>query len=167
MKILFLGDIVSRVGRNGVVANLPRFREEYGLDLVFANAENLAGGRGVTADTVDEMLDAGVDYMTSGNHVFYTDEWKAVLSDESHRVLRPLNYPEDIVGRGFVELEFADGESARKKLFLVNLISSNVDKIASNPFRAIDKFLLAQGIDGPTNRRPAVRSENGRRGHPR
>lgn len=140
MKILFLGDIVSKVGRRAVAQRLPKLKEEKEIDLIFANAENLAGGRGVTPDTVDEMLQAGVDYFTSGNHVFYTDCWKEVLEDESFRMLRPLNYPDEVSGRGFTEIK-CQVLGVKCQVLLVNLISNSIDETAENPFHAIDDFL--------------------------
>lgn len=142
MRILFLGDIVSRLGRRVVKKYLPGISQEHEVDLVFANAENLAGGRGVTRDTVDEMLGAGIDYFTSGNHVFDQPGWEDVLKDDSYRVLRPLNYPREVPGRGFVKLELPRSKiQGPEGLILVSLISHTIDGTASNPFHAMDKFL--------------------------
>lgn len=139
MKILFLGDIVGRVGREAVKKILPELREKHKVDFVFANAENLAGGRGVTADTIDEMLSFGIDYFTSGNHVFFRDNFAEVLSDESMRLLRPANYPDDIPGRGFVEIN--------SKLLLINLIGTTfMEGPALCPFRTVDKILEQSAI---------------------
>ncbi|TSC92943.1 MAG: hypothetical protein Athens101428_776, partial [Candidatus Berkelbacteria bacterium Athens1014_28] len=104
MNILFLGDITGKVGRQAVKEVLPELRKKHKLDFVFANAENLAGGRGVTAATIDEMLACGIDYFTSGNHVFHHDNFAEILNDDSLRILRPANYPEDVPGKGYVGL---------------------------------------------------------------
>lgn len=143
MNILFLGDIVGKVGREAVKKILPELRKKHDLDFVFGNAENLAGGRGVTADTIDEMLQAGIDFFTSGNHVFFREGFAEILNDESMRILRPANYPDDVPGRGFVELD---------KLVLVNLIGTTwMEGPAACPFRTIDKILENQLTNKPDN----------------
>ncbi|MBU1110266.1 YmdB family metallophosphoesterase [Patescibacteria group bacterium] len=142
MKILFLGDIVASLGRQTVNHVLPKLKEEEGIDLVFANAENLAGGRGVTQDTLYEMLDAGVDYFTSGNHVFHVEGWKEVLEDQSCRLLRPANYPEDIPGRGYAIVRDAED----RKVLLISLMGRAffgpaTARTVRCPFAVIDKIL--------------------------
>lgn len=135
MNILFLGDIVGSLGRQTVAQLLPKLKQQLDLNLVLANAENLAGGRGVTADTIDELLQIGVDYLTSGNHVFQLNDTEKILAEESMRILRPANYPEDIPGRGWVELEEAN-------LILINLIGRTfMSSPASDPFRKADQIL--------------------------
>ncbi|MBM4401826.1 MAG: YmdB family metallophosphoesterase [Candidatus Cloacimonetes bacterium] len=133
MRILFLGDIVGKVGRETVKKVLPELRKKHQVDFVFANGENLAGGRGVTAATIDEMLACGIDYFTSGNHVFFREGFAEILGDESMRILRPANYPEDVPGRGFVNLD---------KLLLINLIGTTwMEGPAACPFRTVDEIL--------------------------
>lgn len=154
MNILFLGDIVGKVGREAVKKVLPELREKHELDFVFGNAENLAGGRGVTAATIDEMLAAGIDYFTSGNHVFFRDDFAEILNDESMRILRPANYPDDVPGRGVAELKIKNEKV--KKLVLVNLIGTTwMEGPAFCPFRAIDKILKSRLAEKLT-RCPAV-----------
>lgn len=93
MKILFFGDIVGKPGRGAVAAVLPKLKDEHHPDLIVANAENLAHGRGVTLKSISELLDAGVDFFTSGNHVFDkpggADE---VFEKYSDRIIRPANF---------------------------------------------------------------------------
>lgn len=100
MNILFIGDIVGRPGRNAVKAILPNLQEEYSLDLVFANGENLASGLGMTHDKYLEMRETGIDYFTSGNHIWAKKEFFPYLDDEKIHVLRPANYPSSYPGRG-------------------------------------------------------------------
>jgi metallophosphoesterase (TIGR00282 family) len=99
VKILFVGDIVARPGRNAVAALLPLLVEERRIDLTIANCENAAGGIGVTLKTGRELLDAGIDVLTSGNHVWDKRDAFDFLRD-SDRVLRPANYPPGAPGRG-------------------------------------------------------------------
>jgi len=99
VKILFIGDIVGQPGRNAVRALLPELRSRHKLDVVIANGENAAGGSGITPKTAAEIFSAGVDVMTSGDHLWDQKEVMELLADEP-RFLRPLNYPADVPGRG-------------------------------------------------------------------
>jgi 2',3'-cyclic-nucleotide 2'-phosphodiesterase len=99
VKILFIGDIVARPGRHAAAALVPRLVERHNIDLTIANCENAAGGIGVTLKTGRELLDAGIDVLTSGNHVWDKRDAFDFLRD-SDRVLRPANYPPGAPGRG-------------------------------------------------------------------
>ncbi len=99
MKLLFIGDIVGQPGRNAVKTLLPDLRNQHGLDFVIANGENSAGGSGITPKTAAEIFDAGVDAITSGDHVWDQKEVLELLRSEK-RFLRPLNYPPGTPGRG-------------------------------------------------------------------
>jgi metallophosphoesterase (TIGR00282 family) len=99
VKILFIGDIVGEPGRKAVKALVPKLREEHALDFVIANGENSAGGSGITPKTAEEIFSAGVDVITSGDHLWDQKEVMALLADEK-RFLRPLNYPSGVPGRG-------------------------------------------------------------------
>ena len=92
MRLLFLGDVVGRSGRKAVVERLPSLRERYKLDFVIVNGENSAGGFGITESILMELLDAGADVVTTGNHVW--DQREAlVFCEREDRFLRPGNYP--------------------------------------------------------------------------
>ena len=101
MLILAVGDIIGKPGRQALSKVLPDLRQEYGLDLVIANAENTAGGLGVTPATASELLDAGTDVLTSGNHIWAQKEIIPYLDSEMP-ILRPLNYPPGVPGRGYI-----------------------------------------------------------------
>jgi len=106
MKVLFLGDVVGRAGRKAIAAHLPGLRNELSLDCVVCNAENMAGGFGVTPATVQELYDSGVDIITLGNHSFDNPQGISVIENDE-KILRPVNYPPGTVpGRG-KELEAA------------------------------------------------------------
>jgi hypothetical protein len=101
VKILFIGDIVGEPGRQAVKELLPRLRREREPDLIIANGENSAGGSGITPNTANEIFSAGVDIITSGDHLWDQKEVLALLQGES-RFLRPLNYPQGTPGQGSV-----------------------------------------------------------------
>lgn len=104
MKILFIGDVVGQPGRNAVKSLLPELRSRHKLDFVIANGENAAGGSGITPKTAGEIFSAGVDVMTSGDHLWDQKEVMELLTGEP-RFLRPLNYPSDVPGRGSAVFE--------------------------------------------------------------
>ncbi len=118
LDILFIGDIMGRPGRAAVSRFLPDLRQELALDLVIANCENAAGGKGLTADVAAEIFRAGVDVMTGGNHSWANREGTRLL-EQDHRILRPANYPdvEDIPGNGWGVYETLSGY----KLAVINL----------------------------------------------
>ena len=99
MNLLFIGDIVGEPGRRAVKLLLPGLREKYGLDFVVANGENSAGGSGITPRTAAEIFDAGVNVITSGDHLWDQKEVGELLNTES-RFVRPLNYPAGTAGQG-------------------------------------------------------------------
>jgi hypothetical protein len=99
VKLLFIGDIVGQPGRRAVKELLPRLRQAHGIHFVIANGENSAGGSGITPKTADEIFSAGVDVITSGDHLWDQKDVIELLQDEK-RFLRPLNYPPGTPGQG-------------------------------------------------------------------
>jgi len=100
MNILFIGDIVGSPGRDAIRQLLPELKKEYRLDFVIANAENAAGGSGITPKIAEELFSCGVDVITSGDHIWKKQELLEVINQEE-RILRPLNFPSGAPGRGF------------------------------------------------------------------
>lgn len=137
MKILFLGDVVGKPGRKAVIKLLPSIKKTYKPDFIFCNAENLSHGNGVSEKTIKEMMDAGVDAFTSGNHIWDNRaEIEKIFAENKLPVLRPANYPEGTAGIGHRIFEVG-----KKKLLLVNLmgrvfIRENFDC----PFRKLEKI---------------------------
>lgn len=108
MRILFVGDVVGRPGRQALKALLPGLKEDYAADVAVVNGENSAGGLGITPKTAGEMFEAGADVITTGNHVW--DRKEAVqLLEEDPRVLRPANYPPGTPGHGSFVLDTPKG----------------------------------------------------------
>jgi len=108
VKILFIGDIVGRPGRRALKLWLPSIVEKHDIDLVVANGENGAGGFGLTREVAIEILDMGVDVITSGNHIWDKKEFIQVL-DDLERVIRPANYPPGTPGRGWIKVRSRRG----------------------------------------------------------
>ena len=126
-----IGDIIGRPGRQAVKELVPDLRKQYGLNLVIANAENAAGGFGLTSDTAEELIDAGVNVLTSGNHIWAQQEIIPHL-DEGIPIIRPLNYPSGVPGRGYL---------VNNQAMVVNLIGRTFMDDVDCPFRAIDQLL--------------------------
>jgi metallophosphoesterase (TIGR00282 family) len=99
VKILFIGDIVGEPGRRAVKTLAPLLRLQHRIDVIIANGENSAGGSGITPKTADEIFSAGVDVITTGDHLWDQKEVTALLENEP-RFLRPLNYPHGTIGQG-------------------------------------------------------------------
>jgi 2',3'-cyclic-nucleotide 2'-phosphodiesterase len=133
--ILFVGDVVGGPGRRALRALLPGLRDEFGLDFVVVNGENVAGGVGITPKLADDLFDAGADVITLGNHTYrHREVWPYL--DEQERIIRPANYLRSQPGRGTAVVE-RNGTS----LAVVNL-SGNLFMRAGNPaFTAIDEAL--------------------------
>jgi metallophosphoesterase (TIGR00282 family) len=135
MRILLIGDLVGRPGRKAVQQLLPVLRAELQLDVVIANAENVAGGKGITPDTVAELQADGVEVITTGDHVF--DQRTAAKALENARVLRPANFPPGTPGAGWVLLERA----GKPPLAVVNVMGRVFMKPADCPFRALEAIV--------------------------
>ena len=139
MKILFVGEIVAKPGRQVVSEFLPQIIKEEKPDFVVANAENLAGGRGITQDTIDEMRLIGIDYFTSGEHVFWHKGSEEFI--ENMPVLRPANYPENTPGKGYDVIDIG----AKGKILLINLMGQtsfgNKNAFLENPFKIARNLL--------------------------
>ena len=100
MKILFIGDIFASSGRRAVRELLPELREEFNADVVLANCENAAAGAGLTRKTYEELISMGIDFMTSGNHIWNRHDVYSFIDSKETKLIRPANYPEGTPGRG-------------------------------------------------------------------
>ena len=135
-RVLMIGDVIGKPGRLAVEAILPGLREERGIDFVTANGENLAGGMGLTVSTAESLLGAGVDVITSGNHIWDKREIYPFL-DSSERVLRPLNYgTHEVPGRGWATYHALDGS----ELAVINLQGRTYMAQIDNPFTEADRL---------------------------
>ncbi len=130
MKILFIGDIVGKAGRRAIHGLLEKVVADDQIEFTIANGENAAGGMGITPQIAIEMLDEGVDVLTSGNHIWAKKEIIPFLDEES-RLLRPANYPEGVPGRGAGVFRMGNG----KKIGILNLEGRVFMKHLDCPFR--------------------------------
>lgn len=138
MRILFFGDIVGKPGRLILRKRLPSLREEHQADLVIANGENASGGIGLSGDTMRELFGAGIDILTSGNHIWKHKEMYNLLNNEP-RLIRPANYPHGAPGNGLVIHELPDG----RKIAVMNLLGRTFMDDIDCPFSKADTLLAA------------------------
>lgn len=139
MRLLFLGDVVGRAGRTAVAERLPELRRRWALDVVVINGENSAGGFGITEAIYEELLDAGADAVTLGNHAF--DQREAlVFAERADRLVRPANFPKGTPGRGAQLIEAKNGA----RVLVVNVMGHVFMGTAlDDPFRTADAELEA------------------------
>jgi metallophosphoesterase (TIGR00282 family) len=146
MRILFVGDIVGRSGRTVVYERLPGLVRDWKLDLVVANGENAAGGFGITEAIYRELLDAGVDAVTLGNHAWDQKE-ALVFIERAPRLIRPINYPTGTPGRGAAVIETKTGARS----LVINAMGRIFMEPLDDPFAAVEHELTAcplhQGAD--------------------
>ena len=137
MKILMAGDCLGRPGRTVMTEKLKDIRREYELDLVIANVENASGGFSITKKAADELFAAGIEVMTSGNHIFDKKEVLDFIKNEP-RLLRPINYVPTIPGSGIWT-----GEVNNFPVAVINVQGRVFMPPCDDPFRAIDAALIA------------------------
>ncbi len=136
-RVLMIGDVIGKPGRQAVEQVLHGLRDERGIDFVTANGENLAGGMGLTPATADMLFAAGVDVVTSGNHIWDKREIYEAL-DKNDRILRPLNYgTHEVPGRGWGAYTALDGS----ELVVINLQGRTYMQPIDNPFTDADHLL--------------------------
>src|SRR5881296_4494359 len=137
MRILFIGDIVGRPGRDLVRHGLAALVEHHQIDLVIANAENAAAGFGITREIGDQLLDLGVDVMTSGNHIWDKKEALDYIGTEP-RLLRPANYPAGVPGNGSYLARSRDGHSVGVVNLMGRVFMLNLDDPFATALREIE-----------------------------
>ena len=136
MKIIFFGDIVGRLGREAVIDILPKWKKKYQPDIILANGENSSHGKGVSKNSLEEMLAAGIDLVTTGNHIWRNKEAVDLLNDKEIPLLRPANYPLSTPGSGYYVLKLRT-----KKVLVINLIGRvSMHEQYDDPFRKADQI---------------------------
>ncbi len=142
MKILFIGDIVGKPGREITRKAIPKLVERHGIDIAIANVENAAGGMGITRDVAEGIRDAGVHVMTSGNHIWDKKEALDYIELEP-RLLRPANFPTGVPGRGRYVCQTSD----QGPVAVINVMGRIFMNPLDNPFHIVRKELEAVGDD--------------------
>ena len=138
MRVIFIGDIIGRPGREVVERELPGLSERLNIDFVIGNGENAAGGFGLTRKTANELFAAGVDVLTTGNHWADQKEILTFIGDED-RILRPQNYPQGTPGRGAGVYQARNGEH----VLVVNVMGRHYMDPLDDPFAAVERELAA------------------------
>lgn len=136
MRILYCGDIVGRSGREAVLTCLPKLKAELSPDFIIANGENAAHGFGITKTICQELFAAGVDVITSGNHIWDQREILGYI-DQEKKLLRPINYPAGAPGKGFVVATSKSG----KPVLVINAMARLFMDPLEDPFAAVDAVL--------------------------
>ena len=146
MRLIYCGDVVGRAGREAVLNNIADIMKKYAPDVFIVNVENAAHGFGVTPGICREFLEKGADALVTGNHVWQQRELIPFLND-CKQIIRPLNYPEMLPGRGALEIILANG----KKILIVQLLGRLFMEAVDCPIQAVDKLLksytLGKNID--------------------
>ena len=144
MKFLFCGDVMGQAGRKAVTGYVPLLREKYQLDAVIMNGENAAHGLGLTPKTYQELLRAGADVVTMGNHTF--DKMDIVKIWATDNVLvRPLNYPSDTVGKGYQIIDVAGGRLCVVQILGRTFMNSKLE--LDDPFKTMQTFIAEHASD--------------------
>src|SRR5271163_111685 len=138
MRILFIGDVVGRSGRTIVHERLPKLVRDWKLDLVVVNGENAAGGFGITETIYNELLEAGADAITLGNHAWDQKE-ALVFIERAPRLVRPINYPAGTPGRGSAVVEAKNGA----RVLIINAMGRVFMDPLDDPFAAVERELMA------------------------
>jgi len=141
LTVLFFGDVVGKIGRRAMIKFLPKARKKYQTDLVIANVENLAHGKSINKKSWQDLVTAGVDFGTSGNHIFKKPEGIEMINAD-YPIIRPANYPPNTPGVGYKTVETPKG-----KVLMVNLLGQlylKDDPVPTNPYNQLTEILENQ-----------------------
>ncbi len=141
MRLMFLGDVVGRPGRDAALAAIPELRRRYALDFLIVNGENAAGGFGITEVILNDLLDAGADVVTLGNHAFDQKD-TLIYIERQPKLLRPVNYPPRTPGKGAGLFRAANGAD----VLVINAMGRTYMSEIDCPFRAVDHEVEACGL---------------------
>ena len=136
MRIIYVGDIVGRAGREALLGNIDKLKEQYRFDVLIANTDNAAHGFGTTPGICRDLLEKGVSAIVTGDHVWNQREIIPFL-DECKKIVRPLNYPENLPGCGAREIELANG----RKILVAEVVGRLFMEAVDCPAQAMDKLL--------------------------
>lgn len=135
MNLMFIGDVVGNTGCEFLASKMHYLKNKYNVDVTVVNGENSATGNGITAVSCDQLTRMGADIITTGNHAFKRRESLSIFDDVAH-IVRPCNYPEGVMGRGYFVLDLG-----RTQIVVVNLMGVVYMEPLGNPYEAMDKIL--------------------------
>ena len=138
MKILFFGDVMGSIGRKALQKEIPSLKKKYQADLIVLNAENLAHGKGVTEKILKQMQEAGVDFFTSGNHVYSKGNTREIFASSEFNIIAPANDPRTPQGSGYQLIKFG-----KNSIIMLNLLGKTFidEQNIKCPFKTLDKLL--------------------------
>ena len=145
MKIVFIGDIVGKEARQKLIESIPKIKKEYELDVLIVNAENAAAGFGLTKKIANQLLDAGVDAITLGNHAWDQKEMLSYI-EECPKIIRALNYPSGVPGKGYYELTLPND----KKILIIQIMLRLFMGLSLDDPFSVTKYLLKREKLGST-----------------
>ena len=147
MKILFIGDIVGKLAKEKLIESTSILKKKYLPDVIIVNGENTTGGYGISKKDAQELLDSGIDAITLGNHAWDQREMLTYI-EECPRIIRALNYPKGVPGKGHYTIELING----KKIVIVQLmLRLFMNMFIDDPFSAIKNFLLSEKLGSTCN----------------
>ncbi len=147
MKILFIGDIVGKLAREKVKKNIDTLKTKYTPDVIIANAENATGGYGLSKKDANDLLSSGLDVLTLGNHAWDQREMLTFI-EECPKIVRAINYPIGVPGRGSYALELING----KKIIVVQvMLRLFMGMSLDDPFTSINNFLISEKLGSTCN----------------
>ena len=147
MKIIFIGDIVGKLARDFVIKKIPDLREQYSPDIIIVNAENAAGGYGLTKKIALSLFESGIDAITLGNHAWDQKEMISFI-EECPKIIRALNYPNGVPGQGEYRIELEDG---RTIIIIQVLLRLFMGLSVDDPFSIIEKRLKKEFLGSSCN----------------
>ena len=147
MKIVFIGDIVGKNARDVVIKKIPDLRMKYQSDVIICNAENAAAGYGLTKKIALDLFDIGVDAITLGNHAWDQREMLSYI-EECPKIIRPINYPANVPGKGSVDITLEDG---RKLILMQVMLRLFMGMSLDDPFSCTKKFLESEKLSSTCN----------------
>ena len=147
MKILFIGDIVGRSGRESVHKNLPNLKKKFNPEVIIANAENAASGYGLTKKIANELFDQGIDVLTLGNHAWDQREMLSYI-EECPKIIRAINYPKGVPGKGEIKITLEDG---RTLLVFQVMLRLFMGIPLDDPFSVLHKRLSSEFLGRTSN----------------
>ncbi len=147
MKVLFIGDIVGKSSRLKVKESLTNLKQKYKPDAIIANAENATGGHGLSKKDAQELLSAGIDVLTLGNHAWDKREMLTFI-EECPQIIRAMNYPSGVPGKGFYSINLING----KKIIVVQVMLRLFMNLSlDDPFKTIKSFLVSEKLGSTCN----------------